>query len=87
VEGADVVGIVELRYLDPPVYVDIGNIVSSYTLSQAASVGGTVLRPGSNELNLGAAATFSNSPTITYKPLTGGACIKGLKTPTVFAAM
>ena len=34
--------IVKVRYLDPPVYVDIGNIVSSYTLSQNASVGGNL---------------------------------------------
>ena len=54
-------------------------------------MGGTVLHPGSNELNLGAAVTFSNSPTITYTPLTGSAYIKGLTTPLppamVFAAM
>ena len=83
--------IVKTRYLDPPVYVDIGNIVSSYTLSQSASVGGTVLHPAANQLNLGAGVVFSNSPTITYTPLTGSAYIKGLTTPLapamVFGAM
>ena len=64
--------IVKVRYLDPPVYVDIGNIVSSYTLSQGASVGGNLSGNG-NQMNLGGAVTFSNSPTITYTPLTGNA--------------
>lgn len=31
--------IIKVRYADPPVFVDIGNIVSSYTLAQNASVG------------------------------------------------
>ena len=82
--------IVKVRYLDPPVYVDIGNIVSSYTLSQGASLGGNLSGNG-NQMNLGGAVTFSNSPTITYTPLTGNAYIKGLTTPLpaaqVFGAM
>lgn len=83
--------IVKVRYLDPPVYVDIGNIVSSYSLSQGASLGGTVFNRDDNQLIAGAAVTFSNSPTITYTPLTGSAYIKGLTTPVppqmVFASM
>ncbi len=72
--------IVKMRYLDPPVYVDIGNIVSSYTLSQNASLGGTLKGDG-NQMTLGGALTFSNSPTITYTPLTGTAYIRGVTTP------
>src|SRR6476646_4628338 len=51
--------IVKVRYLDPPVYVDIGSIVSSYTLSQNAMVGGNLTGNG-NTMNLGGAVTFSN---------------------------
>jgi hypothetical protein len=71
--------IVKVRYLDPPVYVDIGSVVSSYTLSQNAMVGGNLTGNG-NTMNLGGAVTFSNSPTITYPPLTGNAYINGLTT-------
>jgi hypothetical protein len=75
--------IVKLRYLDPPVYVDVGNIVSSYTLLQNASVTGAInpsgIAGGAAVLNGGVA--FANSPTITYTPLTGNAYIKGLTTP------
>ena len=74
--------IVKVRYLDPPVYVDIGNIVSSYTLTQNATAGGTINPPGtgSNAI-LGGSVSFSNTPTITFTPLTGSAYIKGLTTP------
>ena len=73
--------IVKVRYVDPPVFVDIGNIVSSYSLVQSASLGGTIVPGGGSNVALGGAGTFSNSPTITYTPLTGNAYIKGLLTP------
>jgi hypothetical protein len=72
--------IVKVRYLDPPIFVDVGNIVASYTLAQTASVGGTIQGGGSNG-TLGGSVGLSNSPTITYTPLTGNAYIKGLITP------
>jgi len=73
--------IIKVRYSDPPVFVDIGNIISSYTLAQGASVGGTIIPSGNNQVVLGGSLGFSNSPTITYTPLTGNAYIKGLITP------
>jgi hypothetical protein len=83
--------IVKVRYLDPPVYVDIANIVSSYTLAQGASVGGIIEPGGTSSASLGGSIAFNNSPTITYTPLTGSAYIKGLTTSlapaSVFAAM
>jgi hypothetical protein len=63
------------------VFVDVGSIVSSYTLSQGAAVGGTFQPGGPNTASLGGSVGFSNSPTITYTPLTGNAYIKGLVTP------
>ncbi len=83
--------IVKVRYVDPPVFVDVGSIVSSYTLSQGASVGGSFQPGGPNSATIGGSVGFSNSPTITYTPLTGNAYIKGLVTPLpailVFAAI
>jgi hypothetical protein len=73
--------IVKVRYLDPPVFVDVGNVIASYTLAQNATVGGTIVPSGSNSATLGASVGLSNSPTITYTPLTGNAYIKGLVTP------
>jgi hypothetical protein len=82
--------IVKVRYLDPPVYVDIGNIVSSYTLTQGATVGGTINPPGtSSAAVLGGSGNVLQQPH--YTPLTGNAYIKGLTTAippaAVFAAM
>jgi len=73
--------IVKVRYLDPPVFVDVANVVASYTLGQTASVGGTIVPAGGSNVTLGASAALSNSPTITYTPLTGNAYIRGLITP------
>jgi len=73
---------VKIRYVDPPVFVDIGNIVASYSLEQSASLGGSI-SPDSKTGNfaMGGAGRFSNTPTITYTPLTGSAFIQGLATP------
>ncbi len=73
--------IVKVRYADAPVFVDIGSIVASYTLSQGATAGATIAPSGTNSGILGGSVTLSNSPTITYTPLTGNAYIKGLITP------
>jgi hypothetical protein len=45
--------IVKVRYLAPPVYVDIANIVSSYTLAQSATAGGIVEPGGTSSATLG----------------------------------
>jgi hypothetical protein len=73
--------IVKLRYIDPPTFVDISSIVSSYTLTQGATAGGTIPVGGDGSATLGIAGTFSNSPTISYTPLTGSKFIQGLLTP------
>jgi hypothetical protein len=72
--------IVKIRYIDPPVFVDVGNIVASYTLQQGVTLGGT-FGNGANSATLGAAGTLSTTPTITYTPLTGNKFIKSLATP------
>jgi hypothetical protein len=76
--------IIKLRYLDPPIWVDVGQIVSGYTLE--TSVTGGLSAPESNGLGgttvtAGGAARFTDRPTITYVPLTGAKFINGLMTP------
>jgi hypothetical protein len=73
--------IVKVRYVDPPIFVDVGSIVASYTVSQNASVGGTIVPSGGSNATLNGAVGLSNTPTITYTPLTGNKYINGLITP------
>ncbi len=73
--------IVKLRYLDPPIFVDVGQIVAGYTLQVGANVGGALASQPPTTLTLGGAAVYSDRPTITYTPLTGNKFVKSLMTP------
>ncbi len=76
--------IVKLRYLDPPIFVDVGQIVSGYSLETSGSLGGQISSAGAvqgNTLAVGGAAKFTDRPTVTYTPLTGDKFVKALMTP------
>src|SRR5262245_57809242 len=76
--------IVKLRYLDPPIFVDVGQIVSGYSLETGVNVGGQLSSSDAiqrNSLLLGTSARFTDRPTVTYMPLTGNKFVKGLMMP------
>jgi hypothetical protein len=74
--------IVRIRYVDPPVFVDVGHIVASYSLQEGVNVAGNIVPNGSvPNATIGGMGTYTNSPTITYTPLTGNKFIRGLATP------
>jgi hypothetical protein len=84
--------IVKIRYVDPPVFVDVGQIVSSHSLQEGVTVTGNIVPNGSvPNATIGGSGTYTNTPTVTYIPLTGNKFIRGLATPlpleAVFAGM
>ncbi len=75
--------IVKLRYLDVPMFVDVGQIVSGYTLETGVDLSGQVapVDRGDTFLGLGGHGTFTDRPTITYTPMTGDKFLRGLLSP------
>src|SRR5688572_9153481 len=60
--------IVKVRYLDPPIFVDVGQIVAGYSLETALTAGATLPENAGNIVTLGGSARFTDRPTITYTP-------------------
>lgn len=76
--------IIKLRYLDPPTFVDVGQIIAGYSLATGLNLGGNLSSAGAvqgNSLTVGGAAVFTDRPTITYTPLTGAKFVRALMTP------
>ena len=76
--------IVKLRYLDPPIFLDIGQIVSGYSLESGVTAGGTLAETtavGGDTFTLNGTAKLTDRPTVTYTPLTGNKFIRALMTP------
>ena len=80
--------LVKLRYSDTPVFLDVGQIVSGYTVQSTFSATGNVFStsgvvPGvpNSSIGLGATGQYTDRPTITYAPLMGERFARSLMTP------
>lgn len=75
--------IVKLRYLDPPIFVDVGQIIAGYSVEAGGSATGTVYpsAQSGNNANFGINGSYSDHPTITYVPLTGENFLQSVVTP------
>lgn len=76
--------IVKIRYLDVPIWLDVGQVVSGYSLETSVSLGGQLSSADAiqgDSASLGTAARFTDRPTITYAPLTGDRFIEAFLTP------
>lgn len=78
--------IVKLRYMDPPSFMEVGQIVAGYTLETGTTASGQLstssLLPGNSLiLGVGGSVRFTDRPTITYTPMTGNKFLRGLMTP------
>jgi hypothetical protein len=70
--------LVKIRYGDTPVFLDVGQIVSGYTVQSTFSALGAIFNttgpvPGvpNSSVTLGAQGQYTDRPTITYAPLVG----------------
>jgi hypothetical protein len=80
--------LVKLRYGDTPVFLDVGQIVSGYTLEGTVQAGGTLFSSGSvvpgvpdSSISLAAQGRYTDRPTITYAPLVGERFAHAMMTP------
>lgn len=73
--------IIRLRYADSPVFLEVSQIISGYTLEGTVQAGATLPSGGSDIFSLGAAGKYTDRPTITYSPLTGADFMRALITP------
>ena len=86
--------LVKLRYGDAPLFLDVGQIVSRYTMQGTFSALGAVYStsgvvPGvpNSSVTLGAQGQYIDRPTITYTPLAGERFARSLMTPIPPAAL
>ena len=72
--------IIKVRYIELPIFLDIGQIVSGYSMETSVNVGGNFTGGGALG-SLGASGRYTDRPTITYMPLTGQRFLEGFLTP------
>jgi hypothetical protein len=75
--------LVKLRYVDMPVFVDVGQIVSGYSLETLvrAEAGFGNSFTGGDAQGIGATGRYTDRPTITYMPKTGEDYLRSLLEP------
>jgi hypothetical protein len=75
--------IVKMRFVDMPVFVDVGSIVSGYSLTTTVHgrVGFSDSLTGGNTQGLGASGSYTDRPTITYMPKTGDDYLRAILEP------
>ena len=81
--------IVKLRYMDVPVFMEVGQVISGYELESTVSAGGTLgdkaWRTAGGALgtfvDVGASGRYLDRPTVTYAPLTGPEFVRTMMTP------
>ena len=74
--------LVKIRYADPPVFLDIAQVVTQYTLEASATVNTPDWSPPSNSgPAAGVFGRWAESPTITYNLMAGDKFAKSLLEP------
>jgi len=74
--------VVRMRYADAPIFMDVTTVINTYSMSGTANVapkGYSWDTPLA--FPVGVSGTYSNTPTVTYQPLTGDRFMKSLLRP------
>ena len=80
--------IVKTRYLDVPVFLDVTQIVSGYSLERSVTLGATATSSDLfDNATAGVGGIITDRPTITYTPLTGAEFNRNMLTPIPPAAI
>lgn len=72
--------IVKVRYLDLPIFLDVGQLVTGYSMETSVNLGGS-MSSANNFGSFGAQGRYTDRPTITYMPLTGERFLEGFLIP------
>ena len=72
---------VKLRYSEPPVFLDVAQVVASYTFEASGSISAPDWQGSPSGAAGGISGRWAESPTITFNPMTGEKFIKSLMQP------
>jgi hypothetical protein len=73
--------VVRMRYADAPIFMDVTSVINSYSIAGSVNAGALLRSEGPDDFPFGAGASFSNTPTVTYQPLTGERFIRSMLQP------
>lgn len=76
--------LVRLRYSDNPLWLQVGSVTTQFNVSQGGNAGFEWPESGDYTSSIGAAVTYSETPTITYTPVTGEAFVRNILRPMDF---
>ncbi len=73
--------LVKIRYLDPPMFLDVAQVVATYTFEGSASVNLPDWSGAAAGSAAGVSGRWAESPTITYNPMSGARFSKSMLQP------
>lgn len=79
--------LVRLRYLDTPMFLQVGSVSTQYSLEAGADLGVTVPEGGPDSFRAGTGLAYGEKPTVTYSPLAGDDFVRQMLSPIPFDSL
>ena len=70
--------LVRLKYRDTPFFMEVSNIASQFSMKSKAGISAQLESIVEDIFNLGASASYEESPTVSYSPLQGDKFVKNI---------